>query len=290
MGEIERLSARVQNNRLYLALVRVGLVVFGLVYGLLGAIVLRIAWGDYNVDRNASFRSVLDYVASRPFGNGLLIVAATGLFFLVIWQLIEAMFGYVHLGGLRRFNRRIASLGRALIYLAVGVLALLVALNIRGVGGGPSWSDVVAGLMSRPGGRLAVLLGGVVVISIGVGQIGRGIGRIFVDEFVGPVKTWVVALGTFGYMALGTSLSIIGGLFAWSAIVAVPQYAGTMNHAIHFLLNQPLGSWLLTVVAAGFIAFAIFCMAWSTQPLHAKKLTAPRSARPGDPPRSRCRC
>ena len=229
-------------------------------------------------------------VGGARAAQGLLLVAATGLFFLVVWQVIEALFGYAHLHGIRRFNRRIASVGRALLYFAVGVLALLVALNIRGVGGGPSWSDVVSGLMARPGGRLAVLLGGVIVTSIGLGQIGRGVGRIFVDEFSGRVKTWVVVLGTFGYMALGTSLSIIGGLFAWSAITASPKYAGTMNHAIYFLLNQPLGSWLLTVVAAGFIAFAVFCTAWSTQPLHAKKITARQSARPGDPHRSRCRC
>lgn len=286
MADIEGWSTRVQNNRVYQVLVRVGLVVFGLVYGLLGAIVLRIAWSDFDVDRNASIRTVLDNVAAQPFGDGILLVSAVGLFFLVIWQVIEALFGYVHLDGIRRFNRRVASVGRALIYLGFGVLTLLGALNIRGVTGGASWSQVVAEVMEHPGGQFAVLVGGVIVISIGIGQIGRGVGRIFVDEFAGEVRTWVVVLGMFGYTMLGTSLVIVGGLFSWSAITASPQWAGTMNHAIYFLLQQPLGSWLLSVVAAGFVAFAVFCVAWSAQPLHIKKITVRQSVRPGDQPRS----
>ena len=286
MADLEGWSTRVQNSRIYQVLVRVGLVVFGLVYGLLGAIVLRIAWSDFDVDRNASIRTVLDSVAAQPFGDGILLVAAVGLFCLVVWQVIEALFGYVHLDGIRRFNRRIASAGRALIYLGFGVLALLVSLNIRGLAGGASWSAVVAEVMEHPGGQIAVLAGGVIVISIGIGQIGRGLGRIFVDEFAGEVRTWVVVLGMFGYAMLGTSLVIVGGLFSWSAVTASPQWAGTMNHAIYFLLQQPMGSWLLTVVAAGFVAFAVFCVAWSSQPLHIKKINVRQSARPGDRPHS----
>ncbi|WP_018296638.1 DUF1206 domain-containing protein [Corynebacterium lubricantis] len=269
MSYVAAFGTKVQNNKFYRLFVRVGLIVFGLVYGLLGVLVLQIAWNINDGYHDASFVSVLSEVENLPFGNLILIVAATGLFVIAVWQLIECLLGYTHLGGIRRFNRRIASAGRALIYSSVAVLALFMGLNIQGPFGESNVGGVLARLLESTAGRWIVLVIGCVAISIGIGQVGRGLGRIFVDEMLGKVPRWVVALGMIGYGMLGLSLTLIGALVAWSAISALPRYAGTMDTAIHFLVGLPLGSILGTIVAAGFICFAVFCMAWSTRPLHA---------------------
>ncbi|MHA2787698.1 DUF1206 domain-containing protein [Corynebacterium sp. S7] len=269
MSYVAAFGTKVQNNMFYRLFVRVGLIVFGLVYGLLGVLVLQVAWNFNDSYHDASFVSVLAGIDELPLGNLLLIIAAVGLFVIALWQLIECLLGYTHLGRIRMFNRRIASAGRAIIYSSVGFLALFTGLHIRGPFGETTMAGIVAHLLESTTGRWIVFGVGCVAVSIGIGQIGRGLGRIFVDEMVGKVPRWVVVLGMIGYGMLGLSLVLIGALVAWSAISAVPSYAGTMDTAIHFLVGLPLGSIMGTIVAAGFICFAVFCMAWSTRPLHA---------------------
>ncbi|WP_180339745.1 DUF1206 domain-containing protein [Corynebacterium tapiri] len=264
-----------QRHPLYRAFVPVGLITFGLVYGIMGLIALQIAFSGGDDQYHASFHSALLAVARRPLGNVLLLVAVVGLVVVALWQVIEAGVGYRHLSGIRRFNRRIASVGRALLYLGVAAAALLVALEVRPgfagfeSGSGASWSSFVSWLFGFSGGRWAVCAGGLVVAGIGIGQIGRGLGRIFVDEFDGDVPRWIVALGMFSYVMLGMSLTLVGLLFSWAGVSAHPEWAGTMNHAFHFVVDQPLGRWLLVLIASGFIAFAVFCMAWSSRAFHA---------------------
>ncbi|SES10829.1 DUF1206 domain-containing protein [Corynebacterium cystitidis] len=267
VNNLQRLSTHVQQNRFYLLFVRVGLITFGLVYGLLGILVAQIAFSGGLSENPASFHTVLAAVARQPFGHLLLLVAASGLGVIAVWQAIEALVGYAHLKGIRRFNRRMSSTGRAVIYASLSAFAVMIALQVplRGA----DWPGLVDEALSRPGGRLTVLIVGVVMMGIGFGQIGRGLGRIFVDEFRGPVAKWVVVAGMIGYSMLGSSLILIGGLVAWSSISAVPEYAGTMNDAVRFLVGLPLGRVMGALVAAGFWSFAMFCLMWSTQPLHA---------------------
>ncbi|WIM67794.1 hypothetical protein QP027_12100 [Corynebacterium breve] len=191
---------------------------------------------------------------------------------IALWQVIEALVGYVHLRGVRRFNRRVASVGRAFMYLGLGALTFLVALDVE-LRGNTTWADIVDEALGRRGGRQLIVAVGCVIIAIGIGQMGRGIGRIFVDEFEGPVSRWVVALGLVGYVMLGLSVVLVGGALVWSAISVHPEYAGTISTVIKILVETPLlGPVLGTIVAAGFVSFAVFCIAWSTQPLHATRV------------------
>lgn len=263
-----RFATKVQRHPLYRFFVAIGLISFGVVYGVLAIISLQMAWGDPAQRRNASFAGALAEVADEPLGTLMLVIAAVGLYVLVLWQIIEALIGYSHLRGVRRFNRRIASVGRAIIYFGVGSLSLIIAADVSLPGSGVTWSDVVARVMSREIGQIAVLAAGLVVIGVGIGQMGRGIGRIFVDEFEGEVPRWIVILGMIGYGMLGISMMLIGFLFTWAALRAQPEFAGTMNAALHMVVQGPFGRWLLTIIAAGFLCFSVFCFAWSRRSFH----------------------
>lgn len=263
-----RFATRIQRHRFYRLFVAVGLVSFGVVYAVLAILALQLAWGDPARQLDASYAGALTQVAEEPLGTALLIIAAAGLYVLVVWQIIEALLGYSHLTGLRRFNRRIGSVGRAIIYFGVGSLALVIALDVRAPGSRVTWDELLTRVMAVEAGRIVVLASGLIVIGVGIGQMGRGLGRIFVDEFEGDVPTWIVVLGMIGYAMLGLSLIVIGFLFSWAAISAQPDFAGTMNTALHFLDQQPFGRWLLSIIAAGFSCFAVFCFAWSTRSFH----------------------
>jgi Domain of Unknown Function (DUF1206) len=56
-------------------------------------------------------------------------------------------------------------------------------------------------------------------------------------------------------------MGVIGVLLAGAALFADPSRAGGLDAALHALSRTALGSSLLVVVAAGFAAFGLFCVA-----------------------------
>lgn len=76
----------------------------------------------------------------------------------------------------------------------------------------------------------------------------------------------IVRLGQAGYVAKGVSLGIVGGLSVLAAWTYDPQKAGGLDTALQTLLDQPLGPYLLTLVALGIAAFGAYCFAWARYP------------------------
>ena len=89
-------------------------------------IALQVAFGDKG---DASSQGALKELAQQPLGLGLLVVMAFGLFTLVLWQIVEATIGREEPGRDGRLRRRLASAGRAVVYLAIGLLAVGVAMG-----------------------------------------------------------------------------------------------------------------------------------------------------------------
>lgn len=58
-----------------------------------------------------------------------------------------------------------------------------------------------------------------------------------------------------------SGLRLIGVLLGYAAITADPQQANGLDGALHTVLGQPLGRYLLTVVAIGLAAAGVFAFA-----------------------------
>ena len=72
------------------------------------------------------------------------------------------------------------------------------------------------------------------------------------------MRKLAVFLGRFGYAALGVVFSIIGIFMIVAAIQHDPQQAKGLDSALKTLLQQPLGPFLLGIVALGLIAYGVY--------------------------------
>ena len=231
-AEAESAGRQVQNSRSFQLLVMVGLMAYGLVHLLVAWIAVQIAWTGSR--KEASQRGALSELAGSGFGDVLLWITAVGLFALALWQLFTAIWGHQEVDDdKKKVVRRLGSAGKAVIYLALGVSAVGLAILVMG-------------------GRLVY----------------RGAKKKFVKDLTGGVTKAVTRLGQVGYIAKGIAFAIVGVLFCTAAITYNPNKAGGLDSALRTLRSQPYGSVLLTLMALGIAAFGVFCFVWSR---HAKR-------------------
>jgi Domain of Unknown Function (DUF1206) len=256
-------SDRIRGSRWYHAMIGVGLVSYGLVHLVLAWIAGKIALGGGG---DASSQGAMRQLADQPLGSGPLWVMAVGLLSLVVWQVLEAVVGRSETDRARRIRRRFSSAGRAVIYLALAVLAARTALGSSS-SSGKAEDTLSAGLMQLPGGRFLVGAVAVGIVAVAIAQVVKGVRRRFVDrDLAGGAGRGTIALGAVGYVAKGIALALIGGLFALAAITFDPNKAGGMDQALTSLRDQPFGPILLMIVAIGIGAFGVYCFAWARQP------------------------
>jgi hypothetical protein len=249
----------VRRSRAYHALVAVGLVSYGILHLTLAGIVLQLVFGKR---ANASPEGALDQLGQEPLGGGLLWIMAIGLLTLTLWQGLEAVIGREQPDPGARLRRRLRSAGRAVVYLVLGLLAVGIATRAAS-GSGQGEETITAKLMSVPFGQVLVALVGAAVIGVGIGQIVRGVKQKFIEDLDRGAPPAVRRLGTVGYSVKGVALCIIGGLFIWAAITYDPKKAGGMDDALSTIREQPFGSVLLVIMAAGIACFGVYCFFWA---------------------------
>ena len=248
----------IRDSRGYRILIGVGLASYGLMHLVLAWIALQVAFGKKG---DASNAGALRQVAQQPLGEVLLWVMAVGLLALTPWQVLEAIFGRPKSGRFGLARRRVSSSGRAVVYLALGLLAIGVTLG-AGSGGGGGEETLTARLLAVPFGRVLVALVGAVVIGIGIAKIVKGVRQKFRDDLrhAGPALS---KLGTVGYCAKGVAFLIIGGLFGWAALTYDADKAGGMDAALSTIREQPFGTVLLAIMAGGIACFGLYCFGWA---------------------------
>jgi hypothetical protein len=249
----------VRRSRPYHALIGIGLVSYGLLHLVVAWIAVQLAIWKRG---EASSEGALSQLGKQPLGGVLLWIIAIGLFTLVLWQALEATIGRDQPSRDGRWRRRLMSAGRAVVYLALGLLAVGVALGSAS-GSGEGEETFSAKLMSVPFGQLLVAGVGAAVIGIGIAQVVKGVKQNFTEDLDRGAPQAVRRLGTIGYCAKGVAFMIIGGLFVWAAIAYDPEKAGGMDAALSTIRGQPFGTVLLMIMAAGIACFGVYCFFWA---------------------------
>jgi len=72
-----------------------------------------------------------------------------------------------------------------------------------------------------------------------------------------------VTAGRVGYIAKGVALVVVGFFFLVAAWQANPDKATGLDGALKSLKDAPFGPFLLTLVAAGIAAYAVYSFARS---------------------------
>ena len=256
-------AEQVGDSKALEVLARVGLVAYGVVHFLLGWLALQIAWG-LSGRQSADTSGAMKTLADQPFGQVLLWLVAVGLAALALWQASAVIWGYRNLEGAERVRKQITSGAKAVVFAALGYSAGAAALG-AGSSSAQSQQQATSGVLGWPGGRVIVIVAGLVIIGVGVAAIVKGVKKSFAEEIdtspLSPtLRTAVARLGQVGYIAKGLALGVVGGLLSYATLTFDPQKAQGLDGAMHTILAQPFGRFLLTAVALGFAAFGLFAI------------------------------
>jgi hypothetical protein len=245
---------------------RVGMVCYGVVHVIVAYLAIRIAVGQRG--EKADQTGALEEVASTTFGGLVLWVLGLGLFAFALWQFLLAATGYTWRRKKRtRVVKRIGALVRAVIGVSVGFASIrIVTGSSSGGDSNQKQQTFTARLLELPAGRFLVAVVALCVIGFGIAGIISGFRRSFmkdldISELPSGTAQWVRRLGTIGYPAKGLAVSIIGFLLGLAALRSNPGEAGGLDAALRTLAAQPFGTFILIVVALGFAAYGLFCLA-----------------------------
>lgn len=264
-GEVKHAAA---NPTLEL-LERLGYVVRGALYAVMGFLALKIALatsGGKATDLSGS----LVWLIGNPLGNFVLVVAIVGLVAYALWGFVRAIYDPLHRGrDAKGIVARLGFITSAVSYLAIALFALHI-LGGQGAASHDTTQKTVSTLLANPlGGGITVALG-VFTFGIGIGQFIEAYRATFAQDLKAAEMTQsernvAIGLGRFGMAARGVTFLVIGWFLIQAGLNHAPSKATGFGGAFLFLLAQPYGRWLLGIVALGFIALGIHsfaCARW----------------------------
>src|ERR1035441_7537109 len=244
-------------------LARAGLVARGVVYGIVGILALKLAVGSGG--KATTQRGALITIANQPFGHALLIVTAVGLAGYALWRLVRAGIGHGTEQDDSSF-RRVAGAASGLAYAALCVTAVKILTGASSSGGSNSPRKTTGGVLDWTGGTVIVGVAGAILIGVALFQGYKGVSKKFLDdsktrEMSREVKRGVTAIGIFGHLARMVVFGLIGYGLVKAAVDYDPRTAIGLDGALSKLSHNSYGPFLLGVVAAGLIGFALYSIA-----------------------------
>ncbi len=258
-------AEKVQAHPVYRGLVTAGLISYGVVHLLLALLVVQVIRG---VGGDASEAGSIAMLAGVPFGFAALALVTAGMMALVVWQVLLALYGYGYLDGARLLRRKLASLGRAVVYLGLGVAAARVLWGAR-EDSNEATRSTSAALLSQWYGPLLVTIAGIMVVGVGLAMVKRGLtGSFAKHDLQSSVPWWAWWLGTVGWSMKGVTQVLVGALLLVASWRHDSREAGSLDLALKVIAAQPYGKVALVVVATGLAAFGVYCFPWAFNARH----------------------
>lgn len=241
---------------------RVGYAAKGVIWGIVGLLAIRVALGSFNDE--ADFEGAIEMVSEQPLHALLLVLLALGLFAYAGWRLVQGLLdvegeGSDAKGWLKRG-----------LYVTIGLTYGALAVFAAGVLGG--WSredghvqDWTARVLALPFGTWLVGLAGAAILIAALGELYFAMSRRYAaelggDEIGGFQRACILCTGGLGHVARGVVYGAVG-LFAIRAAVEFdPDEARGLADTFRELADQPYGVWIVGFMAAGFIAFGLYCL------------------------------
>ncbi|MBA2564987.1 MAG: DUF1206 domain-containing protein [Gemmatimonadetes bacterium] len=249
-------------------LARFGYAAKGVVYILVGALAARAAMGPGGETKGT--RGALGTILEQPFGRVALAVVAVGLAGYVLWRLVQGFLDPEGRGSdFKDLGLRAFFVLNGLIYLSLAFAAGRLAL---GSGGGGAtrepYRDWTARLMSQPHGRWLVAAVGLIVLGVALYQFVRAYKakfrkRLKLREMSSAAEQWATRTGRFGFAARGVTFGLIASFLINAARQADPNEAKGLEGALTTIERQPMGPWLLAIVAIGLMAYGVFQLVYA---------------------------
>jgi hypothetical protein len=249
---------------------RVGYVARGALYTVMGVLALKVATGSAG-GQATDLTGALVFLIGNQFGKFILIVMIVGLAAYAIWGLVRAMLDPLHRGSdASGLMARLGFISSAVSYGAIALFALKLLTGAGSAAAGDTTQKTAASLLAHPFGGQLTILAGIIAIGVGIGQFVEAYRATFQNDLKGAEmsetqRSIVVGLGRYGMAARGITFLVIGYFLIQAGIYRTASLAHGFGGAFVFLLNQPYGRLLLTIVALGFVALgvhSIACARW----------------------------
>ncbi len=260
---------RAAANPLLEALERLGYAVRGALYGVMGLLALGIALG-MGAGQTTDLSGSLVFLIGNPLGKLVLVAAAIGLSAYSLWGFTRAIYDPLHRGrGAGGYAARLGFITSAISYGAIVIFALQLLFGTSGAPGN-STKTTIATILTHPGGGWLTVIIGAVAIGVGLGQFLEAYQATFKEDLRGAAmseseRTWAIRLGRFGMFARGVTFLVIGWFLVQAGLNHDAGQVQGFGGAFVFLLGQPFGRVLLTIIAVGFVALGLHsfaCARW----------------------------
>jgi hypothetical protein len=219
------------------------------------AIQLALGQGGKATDREGALRTL----AHHPLGRAIVIALAVGFACYALWRLWQVV-------SEDKVTKKIGSLGKAAIYGALCAAAVSILLgDSGGAGSSDKEKEATAGVLGWPAGKWIVYGIACGVAGAALWNFWRGVSRRFLKqlktgEMSTAVRKWATRIGVVGLLAR----AVVFGLIAWFFFKAASEYdpnqAQGLDGALRKLAHESYGTWLLAIVAAGLLAYGLFCL------------------------------
>lgn len=247
-------------------LARLGYVAKGIVYGLVGILAAKLAFGQGG--EATGTQGAIREIGQGSFGNLALVLIAIGLLGYAAWRMVQGILDVEGKGSdAEGLVKRAGNVGSGLIHASLAYFAASVALGGGGSAAGDSGraQSMTAELLSHSWGVWLVGLVGLVTIGIGLYQFYLGYQARFTKHWktgeMSPAqRTWGVRAGRFGLMARGVVFGLMGLFFLQAARQSDASEVKGLGGVLAEIAGQGYGTWLLAVVALGLVAYAIYCL------------------------------
>jgi Domain of Unknown Function (DUF1206) len=241
---------------------RVGYVAKGVVYATIGVLAMREALGEGGSTSGpvGAMRSM----GPNPLDGVLLLVLAAGLVGYAMWKLVQGITDPDDKGSdAHGILRRVGYVGSGVIH---GGLAFTAAQSIFGAEDTSEDAMALSVMAYQPPlGSILVGLVGLGVICVGLYQLYAAYGAKFRDELclnrMGNAKDgWVTFAGCVGTVARAIAIEVAGAFVVLAAYQSDPTEVRGLGEALETIQRQPLGSYMLGIVAAGLLIYGSFML------------------------------
>jgi Domain of Unknown Function (DUF1206) len=242
---------------------RIGLVAQGVSFALVAVLAIQLALGEGGkaTDRQGALRTL----AQHGIGRAILIALAFGFGCYAIWRLFEAAFGHK----LESYKdegiwKRVSALGKAVLYGALCAAAVSILIG-EDTGSGNEEKEATEGILGWPAGKWIVYGIALALAVAAVWNFWRGIsGRYEKQLKTGEMSEQVHQAATTVAVVGLLSRAVVFGLISWFFFKAASEYnasqARGLDGALRKLATEDYGKWLLGLVAAGLLAYGVFCL------------------------------
>jgi len=260
---------RAAANPMLELLERLGYAVRGALYGVMGLLALGIAL-RVGVGQTTDLSGSLVFLIANPFGKVVLVVVAIGLSAYSLWGFTRAIYDPLRRGSdASGYAARLGFVTSAVSYAAIVIFALRLLFGSSGASGN-STQTTIASILTHPGGGWLTAIIGLVAILVGLGQLVEADRATFKEDLKRAAmsateRIWAVRLGRFGMFARGVIFLVIGWFLVQAGLHHDAGQVQGFGGAFMFLLGQPFGRVLLTIIALGFVALGLHsfaCARW----------------------------